>query len=56
MKVYGMALLVFSFYNTDHIQVEFDKSSSNSKYGGLSSTTLLILIKNTCICEEMLAY
>lgn len=44
--VYGMAHLlgIFPFYNTDHIQdVEFDKSSSNTKYGGrLSSTTLLI--------------
>ncbi|MEO7979092.1 MAG: TonB-dependent receptor plug domain-containing protein [Flavobacterium sp.] len=44
--IYGMSHLlgVFSFYNTDHIkEVEFDKSSSNSKYGGrLSSTTLLI--------------
>ena len=44
--VYGMSHLlgVFPFYNTDHIkQVEFDKSSSNSKYGGrLSSTTLLM--------------
>ncbi|HEY6142481.1 MAG TPA: TonB-dependent receptor [Flavobacterium sp.] len=44
--VYGMSHLlgVFPFYNTDHIQeVEFDKSSSNGKYGGrLSSTTLLI--------------
>lgn len=45
-SVYGMSHLlgVFPFYNTDHIkEVEFDKSSSNSKYGGrLSSTTLLI--------------
>lgn len=44
--IYGMSHLlgIFPFYNTDHIQeVEFDKSSSNSKYGGrLSSTTLLI--------------
>lgn len=44
--VYGMSHLlgVFPFYNTDHIkEVEFDKSSSNSKYGGrLSSTTLLV--------------
>lgn len=44
--LYGMSHLlgVFPFYNTDHIQeVEFDKSSSNAKYGGrLSSTTLLI--------------
>ena len=44
--IYGMSHLlgVFPFYNTDHIQeVEFDKSSSNAKYGGrLSSTTLLI--------------
>lgn len=44
--IYGMSHLlgIFSFYNTDHIQeVEFDKSSSNAKYGGrLSSTTLLI--------------
>lgn len=44
--VYGMSHLlgVFPFYNTDHIkEVEFDKSSSNAKYGGrLSSTTLLV--------------
>lgn len=44
--IYGMSHLlgVFPFYNTDHIQeVEFDKSSSNAKYGGrLSSTTALI--------------
>ncbi|MDI6045114.1 TonB-dependent receptor plug domain-containing protein [Flavobacterium yafengii] len=44
--IYGMSHLlgVFPFYNTDHIQeIEFDKSSSNAKYGGrLSSTTLLI--------------
>ncbi|MDN3674799.1 TonB-dependent receptor plug domain-containing protein [Flavobacterium branchiarum] len=44
--IYGMSHLlgVFPFYNTDHIQdVEFDKSSSNAKYGGrLSSTTLLL--------------
>lgn len=44
--IYGMSHLlgVFPFYNTDHIkEVEFDKSSSNSKYGGrLSSTTLLV--------------
>jgi len=49
--IYGMSHLlgVFPFYNTDHIQeVEFDKSSSNSKYGGrLSSTTLLIPNKKT---------
>lgn len=47
--VYGMSHLlgVFPFYNTDHIkEVEFDKSSSNSKYGGrLSSTTLLVPFK-----------
>jgi len=44
--VYGMSHLlgIFPFYNANHIQeVEFDKSSSNAKYGGrLSSTTLLI--------------
>ncbi len=44
--IYGLSHLlgVFPFCNTDHLQeVEFDKSSSNSKYGGrLSSTTLLI--------------
>jgi hypothetical protein len=44
--IYGMAHLlgIFPFYNSDHIkEVEFDKSSSNAKYGGrLSSTTLLI--------------
>ena len=43
--IYGMSHLlgIFPFYNTDHIkEFEFDKSSSNSKYGGrLSSTTLL---------------
>ncbi len=44
--IYGMSHLLgfFPFYNADHInKVEFDKSSSNAKYGGrLSSTTLLI--------------
>lgn len=49
--IYGMSHLlgVFPFYNTDHIkEVEFDKSSSNSKYGGrLSSTTLLLPHKKT---------
>lgn len=49
--IYGMSHLlgVFPFYNTDHIQeVEFDKSSTNAKYGGrLSSTTLLIPKMNT---------
>jgi hypothetical protein len=44
--IYGMSHLlgIFPFYNSDHIkEVEFDKSSSNAKYGGrLSSTTLLI--------------
>lgn len=48
--VYGMSHLlgIFPFYNADHIKsVEFDKSSSNAKYGGrLSSTTLLIPNKN----------
>ena len=48
--VYGMSHLlgIFPFYNTDHIkEVEFDKSSSNSKYGGrLSSTTVLSPYKN----------
>lgn len=43
--IYGMSHLlgIFPFYNTDHIKdVEFDKSTSNPKYGGrLSSTTLL---------------
>ncbi|WP_348537002.1 TonB-dependent receptor [Flavobacterium hungaricum] len=43
--IYGMSHLlgIFPFYNTDHIKdVEFDKSSSNPKYGGrLSSSTLL---------------
>lgn len=43
--IYGMSHLlgIFPFYNADHIkEVEFDKSSSNAKYGGrLSSTTLL---------------
>jgi len=52
--IYGMSHLlgIFPFYNTDHIkQVEFDKSSSNAKYGGrLSSTTLLI--PNKKIPEE----
>lgn len=49
--IYGMSHLlgIFPFYNTDHIEeVEFDKSSSNAKYGGrLSSTTLLIPNKKT---------
>ncbi|WP_428230082.1 TonB-dependent receptor [Flavobacterium sp.] len=53
--IYGMSHLlgVFPFYNTDHIkEVEFDKSSSNAKYGGrLSSTTLLI--PNTKIPSEL---
>lgn len=44
--IYGMSHLlgIFPFYNADHIkEVEFDKSSSNAKYGGrLSSTTLLL--------------
>jgi hypothetical protein len=48
--VYGMSHLlgIFPFYNTDHIkEVEFDKSSSNSKFGGrLSSTTVLSPNKN----------
>lgn len=48
--VYGMSHLlgIFPFYNADHIKsVEFDKSSSNAKYGGrLSSTTLLLPNKN----------
>jgi len=43
--IYGMSHLlgIFPFYNADHIKdVEFDKSSSNAKYGGrLSSATLL---------------
>lgn len=43
--VYGMSHLlgIFPFYNANHINdIEFDKSSSNAKYGGrLSSTTLL---------------
>lgn len=47
--IYGMSHLlgVFPFYNTDHIkEVEFDKSSSNAKYGGrLSSTTSLVTNK-----------
>ena len=49
--IYGMSHLlgIFPFYNTDHIEeVEFDKSSSNAKYGGrLSSTTLLVPNKKT---------
>jgi len=47
--IYGMSHLlgIFPFYNTDHIkEFEFDKSSSNSKFGGrLSSTTSLITDK-----------
>lgn len=43
--IYGMSHLlgVFPFYNADHIKsVEFDKSSSNAKFGGrLSSTSIL---------------
>ncbi len=49
--VYGMSHLagIFPFYNADHIEeVEFDKSSSNAKYGGrLSSTISLIPKKKT---------
>ena len=43
--IYGMAHLlgIFPFYNTDHIKdVEFDKSSTNSKYGGRLSSTVLL--------------
>jgi hypothetical protein len=47
--IYGMSHLlgIFPFYNTDHIkEFEFDKSSSDSKFGGrLSSTTSLITDK-----------
>jgi len=44
--VYGMAHLlgVFPFYNADHItEVQFDRSNSNSKYGGRLSSTVAVL-------------
>jgi hypothetical protein len=44
--VYGMAHLlgVFPFYNADHItEVQFDRSNSNSKYGGRLSATVAVL-------------
>jgi hypothetical protein len=44
--VYGMAHLlgVFPFYNADHIaEVQFDRSNSNSKYGGRLSSTVYVL-------------
>jgi hypothetical protein len=44
--VYGMAHLlgVFPFYNADHIsEVQFDRSNSNSKYGGRLSSTVSVL-------------
>jgi hypothetical protein len=44
--VYGMSHLlgVFPFYNADHItEVQFDRSNSNSKYGGRLSSTVAVL-------------
>jgi hypothetical protein len=44
--VYGMAHLlgVFPFYNADHVtEVQFDRSNSNSKYGGRLSSTVAVL-------------
>lgn len=44
--VYGMAHLlgIFPFYNADHItEVQFDRSNSNSKYGGRLSSTVSVL-------------
>ena len=44
--VYGMAHLlgVFPFYNADHItEVQFDRTNSNSKYGGRLSSTVSVL-------------
>lgn len=44
--IYGMSHLagVFPFYNADHIEeVEFDKSSSNAKYGGRLSSTISLI-------------
>ncbi|HEU4791995.1 MAG TPA: carboxypeptidase-like regulatory domain-containing protein [Flavobacterium sp.] len=44
--VYGMAHLlgVFPFYNADHIaEVQFDRSNTNSKYGGRLSSTVSVL-------------
>jgi hypothetical protein len=43
--VYGMAHLlgVFPFYNADHIaEVQFDRTNSNSKYGGRLSSTVAV--------------
>jgi len=44
--IYGMSHLlgIFPFYNSDHVQeVQFDKSNSNSKYGGRLSSTLAVI-------------
>jgi hypothetical protein len=44
--IYGMSHLagVFPFYNADHIgEVEFDKSSSNAKFGGRLSSTISLI-------------
>ena len=44
--IYGMSHLagIFPFYNADHIEeVEFDKSSSNAKYGGRLSSTISLI-------------
>ncbi len=54
IPIYGMAHLggVFPFYNADHIEeIEFDKSSSNAKYGGRLSSTIS-LIPNKKIPKE----
>ncbi len=55
IPIYGMSHLagVFPFYNADHIEeVEFDKSSSNAKYGGRLSSTIS-LIPNKKIPKEL---
>lgn len=44
--VYGMAHLlgIFPFYNADHIsEVQFDRTNSNSKFGGRLSSTVSVL-------------
>lgn len=44
--IYGMSHLagIFPFYNVDHIEeVEFDKSSSNAKFGGRLSSTISLI-------------
>lgn len=49
VPIYGMSHLLgfFPFYNSDHIpDVEFDKSSTNAKYGGRLSSTLSLITNN----------